>query len=157
MNEAIFRKTCVISVYCIAMLLFMLSNPMISHGGDSCDGYEISVNVAANIINITSQGEGHSVVVHTNQHYDYVELDETQVFVNDGENGDCQIANFGQREDDNLHLDIYFLIDELQNCENFLEINHEFNILRVEGIDTNGNTFCGESYMHVVGMQGPGK
>ena len=157
MNKSIFKKTYVISVFCIATLLFVLSIPMTSHGDEFCGDYEISVNVAANIVNITSQGEGHSVVVHTNQHYDYVELGETQVFVNDGENGDCEIVNFGQREDDNLHLDIYFLIDDLQNCENFLEINDEFNILRVVGVDTNGNTFCGESDMHIVGKQGPGK
>ena len=158
MNEAIFKKTCVISVFCIPMLLFVLSIPMTSHGSDSCGDYPISVNVAPYIVNITSQGEGHAVVVHTNQHFTIVDRDETQVFVNDGVDGeDCPLEYFGQREDDNGHLDIYFILDELKNCEDDLEINYEFNILRIEGVDTKGLTFCGESDMHIVGKQGPGK
>jgi hypothetical protein len=131
---------------------------MTSHGGDYCGDYEITVNVAANIINITSQGEGHAVVVHTLQDFMSVNLEETQVFVNDGENGDCEIEDFGQREDDNGHLDIYFLLDVLKEyCEDYLAINSEFNILRIEGVDTDGDPFCGESDMHIVGKQGPGK
>jgi hypothetical protein len=157
MNEAIFKKTFVISVFCIATLLFVLSIPMTSHGGDPCGDYEISVNVAPNIVNITSQGEGHAVVVHTLQDFTIVNREQTQVFVNDGDNGDCPIADFGQREDDNGHLDIYFLLDDLKDCKGDLEINSEFNILRIEGVDTYENTFCGESYMHIVGKQGPGK
>ena len=87
MNKAIFKKTCVISIFCIATVLFMLSIPMTSHGDVTLATrrYEITVNVAPNIVNITSQGEGHAVVVHTNQYYDDVNLGETQVFVNDGE------------------------------------------------------------------------
>jgi len=165
MKEAIFKKTCVISVFCIATLLFVLSIPMTSHGvDDSCcrdidgDCYGISVNVAANIINITSlEGTDHAVVVHTNQDYGAVLLSETQVFVNDGDNEDCPIGSFGQRMDSNGNLDIYFPLDVLKDCEDDLEINYEFNVLRIQGVDTAGYTFCGESYMHIVGKQGPGK
>ena len=159
MNRSIFKKTCVIPVCCIAMLLFVLSDPMTSHAGDACSAfdYEIEVRVAANIINITSQGEGHAVVVHTLQDYWSVDRELTEVFVNDGDNGDCAIASFGQREDDNGHLDIYFPLDVLQDCADDLEIDSELNILRVEGVDTDEITFCGESYMHIVGKQGPGK
>jgi hypothetical protein len=130
---------------------------MTSHGGDYCGDYEITVNVAPNIINITSQGEGHAVVVHTLQDFTIVDREQTQVFVNGGDNGDCLIESFGQREDDNGHLDIYFQLDDLKKCEDDLEINSEFNILRIEGVDTYGITFCGESDMHIVGKQGPGK
>ena len=157
MNKSIFKKTYVISVFCIATLLFVLSIPMTSHGDEFCGDYEISVNVAANIVNITSQGEGHAVVVHTLQDFTIVDREKTQVFVNDGENEDCEMENFGQREDDNGHLDIYFLLDDLLGCKDYLEKNYEFNILRIEGVDTYGKTFCGESDMHIVGKQGPGK
>lgn len=160
MNNAIFKKTCVISVSCVAMLLFVLSIPITSHGDDDCD--DISVRVAANIINITSQGEGHAVVIHTLQDFWRVDLDQTQVFVNNGPRGgeDCEIVDFGQREDDNGHLDIYFLLDNLKECEEYLEINYELNILRIEGVETDEDGdkfFCGESDMHIVGKQGPGK
>ena len=156
MNNAIFKKNCVISLFCIATLLFVFIIPMTSHGDDSC-GYEIAVNVAPNIVNITSQGEGHAVVVHTLQHYTIVDRNQTQVFVNDGANEDCEIESFGQREDDNGHLDIYFQLDDLKKCKGDLEINYEFNILRIEGVDTDEAMFCGESDMHIVGKQGPGK
>ena len=138
MNRIAFRKIRFSLVLCIAAMLFVFNTPMTSHG-DDC-GYEITVNVAANIINITSQGEGHAVVVHTNQDWfelieeNYDTLGLTEVFVNDGDIvNDCIIGSFGQREDDNGHLDIYFPLDELIKCEKDLDIGSEDNILRVEG------------------------
>jgi hypothetical protein len=78
--------------------------------------------------------------------------------VNDGgDNGDCPIEDFGQRKDDLGFLDIYFLLEDLKYCADDLEINSEFNIFRIEGVRLNGSTFCGESDMHIVGKQGPGK
>ena len=153
MTKSILKKIWLPSILCIAMISFLLPYPMTCYGEEeSCGDYEISVNVAANIIIITSQGEGHAVVVHTLQHYDNVDRDETEVFVED-----CPITSFGQREDDNLHLDIYFPLDELKLCEDALVINSEFNILRVEGVDTEKCEFWGESYIHIVGKQGPGR
>ena len=158
MKKAIFKKTRVISVFCIATLLFVLSIPMTSHGDDSCGDYEISVNVAANIINITSLEEtDHAVVVHTNQNYTIVDHKMTEVFVNDGVNDDCPIESLWQREDSNGNLDISFQLDDLKKCRDFLEIDYEFNILRIEGVDNGGDEFCGESYMYIVGKKGPGK
>jgi len=161
MSKATFYKSSRLSVFCIATLLFVLSTSMTSYGQEPCGNYEISVNVAANRINITSlDGTAHAVVVHTNQHYSIVNRSLTQVFVNDGENGDCPIASFGQREDDNGHLDIYFLLDSLKACAGALVKNYEFNILRIEGVETGEDdppTFCGESYMHIVGKQGHDK
>ena len=166
MNKAIFKKTCVISIFCIATLLFMLSIPMTSHGGDYCNDFDIVIraNVAANIINITSlENTDHAVVVHTNQYYPAVDLDSTQIFVNNGEvnndgtYNDCEIELLSKRMDSNGNLDISFQLDDLKDCEDYLEINSEFNILRIEGVKTDGTTFCGESDMHIVGKQGPGK
>ena len=156
MNEALFKKTWAISIFCIATLLFMLSIPMTSQGDDSCTN-TINVNVAPNIIYTPSQGEGLAVVVHTNQDYCAVDLSATQIFVNDGNNGYCLITYFGQREDDNGHLDIYFLLDYLIECKDYLEINSEGNVFRIEGIRHDESTFCGEADMHIVGKQGPNK
>ena len=160
MSKAIFYKSSRFSVLCIVTLLFVLTIPITSHGAGSCAiaGYEITVNVAPNIVNITSQGEGHAVVVHTLQDFTIVDREKTQVFVNDGDNEDCKIKSFGQREDDNGNLDIYFPLEELKECEGALAINSEFNILRIEGVEAESEiTFCGESDMHIVGKQGPGK
>ena len=163
MSKAIFYKSSRLSVFCIVTLLFALSIPVTSHGGGSCDSarYEIIVNVAPNIVNITSQGEGHAVVVHTLQDFTIVMQADTRVFVNDGDNSDnedCKIKSFGQREDDNGNLDIYFPLEELKECEGNLAMNSEFNILRIEGVEAESKiTFCGESDMHIVGKQGSGK
>ena len=47
---------------------------------------------------------------------------------------DCQIASFGQREDDNGNLDIYFPLDELKTCEDDLA-----NKFRVQHIAHRGS------------------
>ena len=103
--------------------------------GVGVGGIGVGVNVGVNVEVIVGVNEG----------------------VNDGDNEDCPIESFGQREDDNGHLDIYFQLDDLKNCKGDLEINSESNILRIEGVDTDETTFCGESDMHIVGKQGPGK
>ena len=167
MSEAIFCKSSKLSVFCIATLLFVLSMPITSHGVDPCcediDGacVEIRVNVAANIINITSlEGTDHAVVVHTNQYYFAVDTGGTKIFVNDGNGGDdCEITSFGQRPDFYDNLDISFQLDELKPCTGALEIDYEFNKLRIVGVrkDVDNTTFCGESDMHIVGKQGPGR
>lgn len=167
MNKAIFKKNCMISFFCIATLLLMLSIPLTSLGDDElpwCDDnpdcYEIRVNVAANIINITSlEKTDHAVVVHTKQYYPAVSLGGTEIFVNNGDDGaaDCQITRLWQRMDSNGNLDISFQLDDLKSCEDYLTKDYEFNILRIEGVKTDETPFWGESYMYIVGKQGPDK
>ena len=152
MNRIAFRKIRFLIVLCIAAMLFALNFPMISYGED------ISVRVAQNIVNITSQGEGHPIVVHTNQDYDDVDFEkEVKVYVND-----CKIETPGTRRDDLGFLDIYFFLVKLQACgEGQLYINDESNVVGISGygIDDSGvgYKFYGEGFMHIVGMQGPGK
>lgn len=148
MEKVLFKAMGMSFVFCIAAMLFVLNTPIISYGDDCV--YEISVNVAANIVNIDSQGEGHAVVVHTNQDFSIVDRDFTTVFVDD-----CKILSFGQREDDNGNLDVYFLLESLKLCQD-LDINSDPNTLFIDGVSTDG-AFCGDASMRIVEKQGPPK
>jgi hypothetical protein len=107
-------------------------------------GFEISIDVAPNVLNIQSQGD--VVSVHTDIAYGAVQT--PAVFLND-----VQIAWW--KVDNRGNFVAKFWMDEIKDLDGL--IIGDYNLLTLTGVTTGGEAFFGEALIMVIDNVPSGK
>ena len=114
---------------CAALFLF--------HAPGTCYGYEITIDVAPNILNLESNGK--VVTVHTD--IAYVAVDVNSVYING-------IAIASWKADNRGNFVAKFSMDEVKNLDGL--IINGYNTLQLVGLDKDGEAFWGEQEILVI-------
>ena len=128
MRSGMIRKFC-LPMVCIFILAFVFTL-----GSGPCYGFEISIDIAPNVLNLRSQGE--LVTVHTD--IAYGEVYASTLYLND-----VQIS--GWKADDRGYFVAKFLMDEIKD-----QVDVGYYIFTLTGWTIRGEFFSGTQVIKVV-------
>ena len=114
MKKAIFKRICLLSILCIAMMSFLLHLPMTCYGEDEPESCPLRFDVSPYQVNIDSDGVEHYVRILT--YTWYKNADEVFVYINDNE--DPIVPGYIVLTRDSVgHLVVKIDLDALQDAE----------------------------------------
>ena len=131
MKSKVTQTACLSLVCVIAMLTVFFEAPA------NCYGFEISIDVAPNVLNI--QSEGRVVTVHTD--IAYGEVDAPTVSLNG-------VAIYSWKADNRGYFVAKFLMIDIKELDGL--VIDEFNTLQLTGVTKTRESFWGEQEIEVV-------
>ena len=137
MKSKVIQTACLSLVCVIALLTVFFDAPA------NCYGFEISIDVAPNVLNIKS--EGRVVTVHTD--IAYGEVDAPTVSLNStlSLNG---VAIYSWKADNRGYFVAKFLMIDIKELDGL--VIDEFNTLQLTGVTKTRKSFWGEQEIEVV-------
>jgi len=149
MNKAIFKKTCLSSILCIAIMTFALYVPL------TCDGaeYSMGVDFSPKIINIESARLG-EIRVFTDMRYSAFVANGNSIFLYFNESGES-VPNIRATRDSLGNLILRFSIEDLLVVEEDLRVD-DFNNVEAVVIMNNGDEYSGfDDDVYVLDKKAP--
>jgi len=146
MKRVVFKKISVSSVFCAALLIFLLQVPAITFGAE----YETEVNASPYIINIEAQRLG-DIRIFTSLGYSFFIANSGQAFVyiNGSEES---VENIRATRDSRGNLILKFALEDLLALENLLALN-DVNDVKVVLSLGNGDEYIGWGEVYIQGKK----
>jgi hypothetical protein len=136
MIAKVVKLACLAVFGCVALSLMLLQVPA------ECFGFEITIDVAPNVLNI--QSEGQAVTVHTN--IDYGDVDVHSVFLNGVDISSWKADNRG-------NFVAKFLMDDIKTLDGLITDGDNVdghNTLTLVGVTKDGEAFVGTEEIKVI-------
>jgi len=147
MNKAIFKRICLLSVFCVAMISLALYLPMTCYGQETCPD-SLIVEVSPYQVNIDSGGEAHYVRVLTDTWYS--KTDAASVYINDNPIDSEYIE---LTRDSVGHLVVKIDLVALQEANLGVDTYHSLKI-EVYFKDSEGECIEGTGEIYIIGKKG---
>jgi len=137
MKSKVTQTACLSLVCVIALLTVFFEAPA------NCYGFEISIDVAPNVLNI--QSEGRVVTVHTDIPYGMVAASTVSLTSTKSLN---EVAINSWKADNRGYFVAKFLMIDIKELDGL--VSDEFNTLQLTGVTTTDEEFWGEQEIEVV-------